>query len=143
MYQRTHRIRGCSTLMAMPSITLGTRIGGPSSRTSGKIHLNRFLLLLLLWMFSLLLPSSFPFLSLYFSSALPGALTRPFDVTIYEYRRTRFMLSQRIIHKFIYIEYIQNWGVSGYSLSQLLTERPHTFLVHKKHECPECDPVTD
>ncbi len=87
---------------------------------------------------SVLLTFSFSLLS-----ALPGALTRPFDVTIYEYRRTRFLLSQRIIHKFIYIEYIQNWGVSGYSLSQLLTERPHTFLVHKKHECPECDPVTD
>ncbi|ELR23416.1 uncharacterized protein ACA1_070020 [Acanthamoeba castellanii str. Neff] len=72
---------------------------------------------------------------------LEGALTNPFDVTMYEFRRQRFTLSQRTIHRFLYGEYIQNYGVSGYSLRQLLVDKPRTFLVHKKHNCPECDPV--
>lgn len=74
-------------------------------------------------------------------SQLEGALTNPFDVTMYEFRRRRFTLSQRTIHKFLYGEYIQNYGVSGYSLRRVLAEKPNTFLVHKKHQCSECDPV--
>lgn len=39
----------------------------------------------------------------------------PYDVSIYEYRRTHFKRNQQIIHRFLYTQFIQNYGVAGMS----------------------------
>ncbi|KAL6072081.1 Glycosyltransferase family 15 protein [Balamuthia mandrillaris] len=70
-------------------------------------------------------------------------LGNPFDISIYEYWHGRFLLCQDVVHRFRYTPYLRHYGVASYSLSDLRENHPHTFLVHKKLNCNECDEPTE
>eukprot|EP01087_Luapelamoeba_hula_P020881 TRINITY_DN7201_c0_g1_i1.p1 TRINITY_DN7201_c0_g1~~TRINITY_DN7201_c0_g1_i1.p1 ORF type:complete len:331 (-),score=35.72 TRINITY_DN7201_c0_g1_i1:40-1032(-) len=65
-----------------------------------------------------------------------------YDVSMWHVAHSKFTRLQDIMHKFIYTPFIRNYGVSNVSISGVRAEWEDTYIVHKKVNCPDCDPLT-
>eukprot|EP01099_Mayorella_cantabrigiensis_P008547 TRINITY_DN8058_c0_g1_i1.p1 TRINITY_DN8058_c0_g1~~TRINITY_DN8058_c0_g1_i1.p1 ORF type:complete len:320 (-),score=50.37 TRINITY_DN8058_c0_g1_i1:81-1040(-) len=68
-------------------------------------------------------------------------MKNPLDIAIWKAGLSKYFISQKWIHKFVYTPYIVYLGSSSFSHSQILQASPETFILRKKLRCSDCDPI--